>query len=152
MTREELEKAIENCDTVYVADDIVIEVELTPESEPDLKLWDKLYIKVGNNNYKTKFPIDRIYKTKAEAKHYLHHANVERIERLPFLTWEEFLENKNFEFFDKNGILTWLYTNTSKTSESIHLNNRFKKLNDWGLTEENFYKAYDECKRLFLGE
>ena len=85
-------------------------------------------------------------------EHYLHHANVTRTETLPFLTWEEFLGNKNFEFFDKNGILTWLYINTSKTSESIHLNNRFEKLNDWDLTEANFYKAYDEAVRLFKGD
>lgn len=103
------------------------------------------------NGTKYGFSIYDIYKNKQTAKHMAFHKGITRIEQLPFLTWEEFLENKNFEFFDKNGILTWLYINTSKTSESIHLNNRFEKLNDWDLTEANFYKAYDECVRLFRG-
>lgn len=146
MTKQELEKAIENGESVWVVD-------------KDLKRVIPYYAdSVIINGFNT-FPaslsgykLEDIYKTKAEAEHYLYHANVTRTEQLPFSTWEEFLKNKNFEFFDKNGILTWLYINTSKTSERIHLNNRFEKLNDWDLTEANFYKAYDECVRLFRGD
>ena len=147
MTKQELEKAIENGESVwcvYKDQSNIYEIKAV-EIEKVLSntfLWGKEYYS----------HIKDLFKTKAEAEHYLNHANVTRTETLPFLTWEEFLENKNFEFFDKNGILTWLYINTSKTSESIHLNNRFEKLNDWELTEQNFYKAYDECVRLFKGE
>lgn len=147
MTREEIEKAIENGESVwcvYKDQSNIYEIKAV-EIEKVLSntfLWGKEYY----SNIKD------VFKTKSEAEHYLHHANVTRTETLPFLTWEEFLKNKNFEFFDKNGILTWLYINTSKTSERIHLNNRFEKLNDWDLTEENFYKAYDECVKLFKQE
>ena len=34
------------------------------------------------------FPIKALYKSQAEAEHYLNHANITRIETLPFLTWE----------------------------------------------------------------
>ena len=147
MTKQEIKKVIENGESVwcvYKDQSNVYEIKAV-EIEKVLSntfLWGKEYY----SNIKD------VFKTKAEAEHYLHHANVTRTETLPFLTWEEFLEDKNFEFFDKNSILTWLYINTSKTSESIHLNNRFEKLNDWELTEENFYRAYDECVRLFKGE
>lgn len=147
MRKSEIEQAIKNGESVWLATEYGIK-ELK-----NLKLKDGLLV-YYNEDYKFNHAVeenyfDDLYKSQAEAEHYLHHANVTRVEQLPFLTWEEFLEDKNFEFFDKNGILTWLYINTSKTSESIHLNNRFEKLNDWELTEENFYKAYDECVRLF---
>ena len=89
----------------------------------------------------------KLFKTKAEAEHYLHHANVERIEQLPFLTWEEFKSGKNITFKAQDGhefllkakqesiYLWWLETNNIWAS--------------WDLTEANFYKAYDECVRLF---
>lgn len=154
MTKQEIEQAIENGESVWING---IEYKLDKyyfiaecNNEPTLYLMTCGYEEDDWNNYPVA-TITNIYKTQAEAEHYLHHANITRTETLPFLTWEEFLEDKNFEFFDKNGILTWLYINTSKTSESIHLNNRFEKLNDWELTEENFYRAYDECVRLFRG-
>lgn len=156
MNKTELENAIKNSESVWYADynnGKVWKINLKERYKPEIYLNTILYVYHNiNDRFKLELFISNIYKTKAEAEHYLHHANVTRTEWLPFVTWEEFLENKNFEFFDKNGILTWLYINTSKTSESIHLNNRFEKLNDWELTEENFYKAYDECVRLFKGE
>ena len=148
MRREEIETAIEKGESVWLVDEEENKIEELHFYKNNMYNFDKndLFI----NKYWI-YEFRKLFKTKAEAEHYLHHANITRTETLPFLTWEEFLENKNFEFFDKNGILTWLYINTSKTSESIHLNNRFEKLNDWNLTEENFYKAYDECVRLFRG-
>ena len=142
MTKQEIEKAIENGESVWAYNDLSHRV--IPYKANEIAI-------TGINTNMPAYELKDLFATKQQAEHYLHHANVIRVERLPFLTWEEFLENKNFEFFDKNGILTWLYINTSKTSESIHLNNRFEKLNDWDLTEENFYKAYDECVRLFRG-
>lgn len=162
MTKQELEKAIKNGESVWVAHRNAV-LELCPDmsvkiSNSDMPDVAMTTFEVDNGGIVIKgktqwtdlfFHYDDISKNKAVAEHYAFHKNVTRTETLPFLTWEEFLENKNFEFFDKNGILTWLYINTSKTSESIHLNNRFEKLNDWDLTEENFYKAYDECVKLF---
>lgn len=156
MTREELEKAIENGESMYVVDDKVIEVELNPESESDLKSWDKLYVKVGNNDYKTKFQIDRIFKTKAEAEHYLHHANIIRTETLPFLTWEEFLKKEYIEFFNGGrGFRLYIshsYYGNIRISAYAKFSPGGNVIFDEIQTEENFYKAYDECVRLFKGD
>ena len=92
--------------------------------------------------------ITNIIKTKAEAEHYLKHANISRTETLPFLTWEEFLEKKAIHFIDNKGIDFVLRI----TDNKIKLMVFFMVSKTWDLTEENFYKAYDECKKLFLGE
>ena len=133
MTREELEQAIENGENVWYT---------TGKDVRGLKITKKDLQRI------TKF--DEVYKTKAEAEHYLHHANITRTEQLPFLTWEEFKIGKNITFKAKDGhefllkakqesiYIWWLETNNIWAS--------------WDLTEANFYKAYDECVRLFKGE
>lgn len=99
-----------------------------------------------------------LFKTKAEAEHYLHHANVTRTDTLPFLTWEEFLNKKEIEFITKNMVVYKLCILTDqvkkKTIGITHIiNNGFMALDfEYELTEEDFYKAYDECVRLFKGE
>lgn len=145
MTKQELEKAIEKGESVwcvYKDQSNIYEIKAV-EIEKVLSntfLWGKEYY----SNIKD------VFKTKAEAEHYLHHANVTRTEQLPFLTWEEFKSGKNITFKAKNGheflleakregfYLWWLDTNNIWTS--------------WDLTEQNFYKAYDECARLFKGD
>ena len=148
MTREEIKKAIENGESVWCV--LLGRVE----ELKDLKFVGVLlrgYNKIDlfYHDITSEF-FDGLYKTKAEAEHYLHHANVERVAKLPFLTWEEFKSSKNITFKAKNGhefllkakqesiYLWWLETNNIWAS--------------WDLTEENFYKAYDECVRLFRGE
>ncbi len=53
-------------------------------------------------------------------EHYLHHANVTRTEHLPFLTWEEFLEEKikeNEPTYDEWMALNYdFYNKTNKQS------------------------------------
>lgn len=93
-----------------------------------------------------------IFKTKAEAEHYLHHANVTRTEQLPFLTWEEFLKEIELKFIACDGVsnMTLYYCDNT-----IYLvDDEYPEFNttSWELTEENFYKAYDECVKLFKGE
>lgn len=155
MTRQEIEKAIENGESVWYADNFnekVWEIDLNKKYKPEIYLDQILYVYQNiNDRFKQELFIEDIYETKAEAEHYLHHANVTRIETLLFLTWEEFKREKEIEFTDKNGVLTWLYIIKNKTP-NIQLENRFEKLKMWDLTEANFYKAYDECVRLFKGE
>ena len=83
-------------------------------------------------------------------EHYLHHANVTRTETLPFLTWEEFCEQKFIWFIDKNQNECCLYYLNVSNKIFINVSGEVKEIGD--LTEENFYKAYDECVRLFKGE
>ena len=149
MTRQELEEAIKNGKSVWcICWNNIYEIKATniqKINKGEIEYFDKIkdfYLEVNLLN---------IYKSKAEAEHYLHHTNVTRTEKLLFLTWEEFLEEKEIEFTDKNKVLTWLYIVSNKTP-NIQLENRYEKLKMWDLTEQNFYKAYDECVKLFMGE
>lgn len=146
MTKIELEKAIENgesvwglyCNEVYEIKGRNIQTIIKGEIEYfDTSKY--LYFRVN---------LLDIYKTKAEAEHYLHHANVTRTDHLPFLTWEEFLEKKAIHFIDNKGIDFVLRI----TDNKIKLMVFFMVSKTWDLTEANFYKAYDECVKLFKGE
>ena len=105
-----------------------------------------------NENYHLNLKINLLdmYKTKAEAEHYLHHANITRTETLPFLTWEEFLKEKYIWFVDKEQNVCCLYYLNVSNKIFINVSGEVKEIGD--LTEENFYKAYDECVRLFKGK
>ena len=143
MTKQEIEKAIENGESVwcvYKDQSNIYEIKAV-EIEKVLSntfLWGKEYY----SNIKD------VFKTKAEAEHYLHHANITRTETLPFLTWEEFLEKKAIHFIDNKGIDFVLRI----TDNKIKLMVFFMVSKTWDLTEQNFYKAYDECVRLFKGK
>ena len=143
MTKTEIEEKIKNGESVwcvYKDQSNIYEIKAV-EIEKVLSntfLWGKEYY----SNIKD------VFKTKAEAQHYLNHANVTRTETLPFLTWEEFLEKKAIHFIDNKGIDFVLRI----TDNKIKLMVFFMVSKTWDLTEENFYKAYDECVRLFKGE
>ena len=143
MTKTELEEKIKNGESVwavYKGQSNVYEIKSVKIEKvlSDTFLWGKEYY--AN--------IKDVFKTKAEAEHYLHHANVTRTEQLPFLTWEEFLEKKAIHFIDNKGIDFVLCI----TDNKIKLMVFFMVSKTWDLTESNFYKAYDECVRLFKGE
>ena len=150
MTREELEKAIKNGESVWCLSDIFKEpVEIKVREHTD-KFIDRLnfYCYTDKNGEKREHYIDNLYKTKAEALHYMQHANITRTETLPFLTWEEFLKEKYIWFVDKEQNQYCLYYIT----KFILINKNGELIEKEELTEENFYKAYDECVRLFKGE
>lgn len=152
MTKQEIETAIENGESVWVANKYCIPYEVN--------LTNNHYIDIADNKESLMLAhiddvelidyLEYVFETKEKAQHYYFHANITRIEQLPFLTWEEFKNGKNITFKAKNGhefllkakqesiYLWWLETNNIWAS--------------WNLTEENFYKAYDECVRLFKGE
>lgn len=171
MKREEIEKAIENGDRVWVLDKDENEIEELYFYKNNIYEFDK------NDLFINKFWIyefRNLFKTKAEAEHYLHHANISRTEHLPFLTWED-IENyisnmKHFGLNRNDKVLARIIT-----KDSIYY---FKLCKDFDLftfqlkqtyigedlceqirdkfpvslgetTEANFYKAYDECVRLF---
>ena len=151
MTKQDILKAIENGESVWVNG---IEHKLDKyyfvaeyNNEPTLYLMTCGYEEDDWNNYPVA-TITNIYKTKAEAEHYLRHANVTRTEQLPFLTWEEFLKEKYMWFVDKEQNQCCLYYIT----KFILINKSGELIEKGELTEANFYKAYDKCVRLFKGE
>ena len=144
MTKQELEKAIENGESVWsIETNYTTLKKFIKEHKFDKDIIDIL-------------EPSAFYKTKAEAEHYLNHANITRIEQLPFLTWEEFLKKEYVEFFnDGKGFRLFIsYINCDHIRISKY--NRYNPDGDVIfealLTEENFYKAYDECVRLFKGK
>lgn len=150
MKREELEKAIEKGESVWYPKGRTIK-------QIDLKNTHLIFngYQIDNmiedeNGWHTEFyGIEDLYKTKAEAEHYLHHANITRTETLPFLTWEEFLKEYSFDFYCENHEWFTLYWNDGDGIVLESIDGFYKKT--WDLTEANFYKAYDECVRLFRG-
>ena len=142
MTKQELEKAIKNDDSVWV-----VSLESVWEIKPTIKDLQILTFK-------------DTYKTQAEAEHYLHHANVTRTETLPFLTWEEFKEIGQISFIGKDKKEYILKKDIIWSNNKYTLVDCLKIFNEtdftfskyFDYTEANFYKAYDECVRLFKGE
>ena len=143
MTKQEIEKAIENGKSVwgiYKKTNRICEIKSS-----EINKIHSYTITWGKEYY---CYIKDLFKTKAEAEHYLHHANVTRTETLPFLTWEEFLKEKYIWFVDKEQNQCCLYYIT----KFILINKSGELIEKGELTEANFYKAYDECVRLFRGE
>ena len=151
MTKQELEKAIENGESVWVANRYCYpyKVNLTNKHYVGVINDTKcLMLAFQNEDDELIDYLEYIFETKEKAQHYHDHANVTRTETLPFLTWEEFLEKKAIHFIDNKGIDFVLCI----TDNKIKLMVFFMVSKTWDLTEANFYKAYDECVRLFKGE
>ena len=157
MTKQELEKAIEKGESVWCV--LLGRVE----ELKDLKFVGDLlrgYNKIDRfyHNITSEF-FNGLYKTKAEAEHYLHHANVSRTETLPFLTWEEFKEIGQISFTGKDKKEYILKKDITWSNNKYTLVDCLKIVNEtdftfskyFDYTEANFYKAYDECVRLFKG-
>ena len=150
MTKQELEKAIENGKSVwgiYKKTNRICEIKSS-----EINKIHSYTITWGKEYY---CYIKDLFKTKAEAEHYLHHANVTRTETLPFLTWEEFDKgNRLIRFISKNGERCKLEGYQSDDTQGgfidIVVNGTGSHI-DYDYTEANFYKAYDECVRLFKG-
>ena len=160
MTREELNRAIKNGESVWwITDEYILDT--TAPKVVELVYKDKYsYIKENKvklfmkSGWWREFDISSLFKTKAEAEHYLNHANVTRTETLPFLTWEEFKSGNEVIFKSSDGKGYALVYN--KGLDKIDLFDTdgvfWEIVESWQLTEENFYKAYDECVRRFRGE
>lgn len=152
MTKQEIKKAIENGESVwYIVNNGLAEIDLSCNfheiKDNELSTW---YDKYSKDYYTHRKKLEDLYKSQAEAEHYLHHANITRTEQLPFLTWEEFCEQKFIWFIDKNQNVCCLYYLNVSNKIFINVSGEVKEIGN--LTEENFYKAYDECVRLFKGE
>ena len=155
MTKQEIEKAIENDEIVwYSSFDKAVKIDFSKKNKYDLSEFSSIFddnykITALVINYTFHYLLKYLFKTKAEAEHYLHHANVTRTETLPFLTWEEFLSEEGISFISAEGFRCCLYYD--KVDDMIYLDKGYE-IDTYGATEENFYKAYDECVRLFRGK
>ena len=152
MTKQELEKAIKNGENVWYPKNRTIKALDLRHAHPIFNGYQIDIMIEDENGWHTEFyGISDLYKTKAEAEHYLRHANITRTETLPFLTWDEFLEKKDIRFYTKDGDEVRLYITDDGNKIYVIEFKPYGYLGKWNATEANFYKAYDECVRLFKG-
>lgn len=158
MTKNEIEQAIKNGESVWVANKYCIPYEVN--------LTNNHYIDIADNKESLMLAhiddvelidyLEYVFETKEKAQHYYFHANIKRTEELPFLTWEEFLENEKFYFYDSGRAFSKLFIDDNKIILSQTPDSGewdvLKPMKSWDLTEKNLYKAYDECVKLFKGE
>lgn len=153
MTKQEIEKAIKNGESVWgclleclleICNDNTVKIDENIVGSTEINEYGFNFIDLFNNSFYLSFK--DVFKTKAEAEHYLHHANITRTEILPFLTWEEFLKSREIIFTTKKYETVMLGMLNNKLILAIRGKSSY---NYWDLTEANFYKAYDECVRLF---
>lgn len=151
MIKQEIKEAIENGESVWYPKNRTIKQIDLKNTHPIFNGYQIDIMIEDENGWHTEFyGIKDLYKTKAEAEHYLHHANVTRTETLPFLTWEEFKIKKSLRFKRAND---FIFCEMSIFKNQIYIVGHIEKFECFGeATEENFYKAYDECVRLFRGE
>ena len=146
MKREELKEAIKNNESVWAYDDLLHRV--IPYKANEIAI-------TGINTNMPAYELKDLFATKQQAEHYLHHANVTRTEHLPFLTWEEFKKERYFGFYTVYDEWIDVYvTNGLGNKMIITIENAETEefINNYDFDEANFYKAYDECVRLFKGE
>ena len=162
MTKQEIEKAIENGKSVWVANKYCIPYEVN--------LTNNHYIDIADNKESLMLAhiddvelidyLEYIFETKEKAQHYHYHANITRTEQLPFLSWEEFKEIGQISFIGKDKKEYILKKDIIWSNNKYTLVDCLKIFNEtdftfskyFDYTEANFYKAYDECVRLFRGE
>ena len=158
MEKQEIEKAIKNGESVWVANEYryPYKVKLTNKHYVgvinDIKC---LMLAFQNEDDELIDYLEYIFETKEKAQHYHDHANVSRTEHLPFLTWEEFDKGDNrIKFKSKNGDYCSLegYFDKDTNYGFIDVVRNWHCVFSKDYTEANFYKAYDECVRLFKGE
>ena len=159
MTKKEILKAIENGESVWFVfneysykNDSIKEIDWMKVEGVELR---DNYLQYFNGKNLRGHYYELIFKTKAEAEHYLHHANISRTEHLPFLTWEEFKKERYFGFYTVyNEWIDVYVTNGLDNKMIITIENAETEefINNYDFDETNFYKAYDECVRLFKEE
>ena len=158
MKKSEIEQAIRNGESVWVANKYCIpyEVNLTNNHYIDIVDNKESLMLAHIDDVELIDYLEYVFETKEKAQHYYLHANISRVERLPFLTWEEFDKgDRLIRFTGKNGEKCKLegYQNDDKQSGFIDVvvNGTGSNI-DYDYTEQNFYKAYDECVKLFKQE
>lgn len=152
MTKQELEKAIEKGESVW----LVFEDRIYKLDKSKIIDINDCYVEYYNNYYRCNLyaTISDFYETEARAKHFISHCGVTRTETLPFLTWEEFKEKRELKFNSVDGIYCELFILNDfiylQVGKDITENSKQQNVGE--AIEENFYRAYDECVRLFNGE
>lgn len=149
--KERLEELIEQGATIYSNE--YGEIQLKKEN--DLSLYENgqnnyiLYALEPNKKYHNEIFDEDLFETEEEAKWFAEFGHIERIERLELPTWEEFKNDGEFSFLDKQGFEWDLYSPDDETRISLVGGyNHF----EYEYSKENYTLACRKAKELFLGE
>ena len=149
ISKERLEELIEQGATIYrtYADVCVQEIKLNKNNMKvdNAFLWQKM--KGAFKGCGT--PLDKLFETKEEAEWHKEFGCIERTERLELPTWEEFKNDGEFSFLDRQGFEWDLYSPDDETRISLVGGyNHF----EYEYSKENYTLACRKAKELFLGE
>lgn len=149
--KERLEELIEQGATIYSNE--YGEIQLIKEN--DLILYENgqnnyiLYALEPNKKYHNEIFDEDLFETEEEAKWFAEFDCVERTEKLELPTWEEFKNDGEFSFLDKQGFEWDLYSPDDETRISLVGGyNHF----EYEYSKENYTLACRKAKELFLGE
>ena len=130
------------------------EIELIPDN--DISIYENgnngyiLYVLEPNKKYKNEIFDEDLFETKEEAEFALKYKKIERTDTLDLPTWEEFDEQKFVWFVDKNQKQCCLYYINCTNKIFINVNGYVVNIGE--LNKENYLKACEVAKKLFLGE
>lgn len=154
ISKERLEELIEQEATIYDPDTMW-------KSIGEIKLNKKMKIKdgrldgdLGDLGLKGAMcscfvPLEDLVESKEEAEWIIEFGCIERTERLVLPTWEEFKNDGEFSFLDKQGFEWNLYSPDDETRISLVGGyNHF----EYEYSKENYTLACRKAKELFLGE
>lgn len=157
MTREEIEQAFKNKETVYdISTDINSAYEIDFSKVNINKYFDdgfNFYIEssIGYNGKLLIFcEYENVnkFETKEDAEFVARNWKT-RVERFEPPLWEDFLKTESYSFISKNGWKEHIYI----CKEDIH-NKRISSGNRFmgSVTKENYIKAVEYARKLFEGE
>lgn len=128
-------------------------IELIPDN--DILIYENgnngyiLYVLEPNKKYHNEIFDEDLFETKEDAEWHKEFGCIERTERLVLPTWEEFKNDGEFSFLDKQGFEWDLYSPDDETRISLVGGyNHF----EYEYSKENYTLACRKAKELFLGE
>lgn len=135
-------------------------IELIPDN--DISIYENgnngyiLYVLEPNKKYKNEIFDEDLFESKEEMEEYLEFANIERIEKFPFMPYKEFINPTSITFKSKDNVemelAVWCNSKDEKTIKLTELNNWNICYFEKPLTQENYHKALRLCRKLFLGD
>lgn len=159
ITKERLEELIEHGATIYTPDDVwqtIGEIYLEKKcyiSEDDRLRNEKItYEDLPNATAMYSIPLEDLFETKEDAKFDLRFKRIPRTEYLDLPTWEEFTKERDMEefgFYSKYHKYTTLKVISDKY---LAVEDNWERYYTSELTEENYIKACEMCRKLWLGE
>ena len=97
-----------------------------------------------------KHKLSKLFETKEEAEWHKEFGCIERTEKLELPTWEEFIDQEEFGFYQKYGRK---YTAIRVLgTKYLAVETSFERYYTGDLTKENYTLACRKAKELFLGE